>query len=298
MSPTEKTLPSVSTTAASSVQGHAADPEQGKEGEGSNSNSLWQYLMTDVDPKESTGPLAAFCFMTGYIDVISFSAIFVWCGFQTGNFAQLGLAIARLWEGNPQSRDFHIADQQALCSLIAFNLGAFLGRIGDKIGAQKRLWLVLGTFIQALLTMAGAIAFWKSGEYALATDREYPAWRNVVSFVGLAFISASLGLQGVLGKRLNTAFGTTIVLTTVWVELMTDPSLFNLRRKVVSRDLRLIAAGALFLGAFVGRAILAEIGYAGALGVAVGLRVLIAIGWAFVKAKPKKAAAPLAPSGA
>ncbi|KAG2003253.1 hypothetical protein CC2G_003871 [Coprinopsis cinerea AmutBmut pab1-1] len=286
-----------SATAANSVQGH--DPEQQGKDILQQEESTWmQYLMTDVDPKESTGPLAAFCFMTGYIDIISFSAIFVWCGFQTGNFAQLGIAIARLWEGTPGSTHFHRADQQALCSLIAFNAGSFLGRIGDKIGPQKRLWLVLGTFIQALLTMAGAIAFWKSGQNDLADTRAIPAWSNVLSFVGLAFISASLGLQGVLGKRLNTAFGTTIVLTTVWVELMTDPSLFNLRQKVISRDLRLIAASSLFLGAFIGRAILAQIGYAGTLGVAVGLRVLISIAWAFVRSKPKNATPPPAVSGA
>ncbi|EAU81393.2 hypothetical protein CC1G_05223 [Coprinopsis cinerea okayama7 len=268
-----------SATAANSVQGH--DPEQQGKDILQQEESTWmQYLMTDVDPKESTGPLAAFCFMTGYM--------------LSGRY----LAIARLWEGTPGSTHFHRADQQALCSLIAFNAGSFLGRIGDKIGPQKRLWLVLGTFIQALLTMAGAIAFWKSGQNDLADTRAIPAWSNVLSFVGLAFISASLGLQGVLGKRLNTAFGTTIVLTTVWVELMTDPSLFNLRQKVISRDLRLIAASSLFLGAFIGRAILAQIGYAGTLGVAVGLRVLISIAWAFVRSKPKNATPPPAVSGA
>ncbi|KAJ3509999.1 hypothetical protein NMY22_g16112 [Coprinellus aureogranulatus] len=245
--------------------------------------SVWNHLKEEVDPKETTAPLAAFAFMTGYIDVISFSAIFVWCGFQTGNFAQLGLAIARLWEGGIQN--FRLPDQQALTSLIAFNLGAALGRIGDKIGPHKRIWLFLGTFIQALFTMAGAIAFWKSGQPGIANERDDPAWTNVETFVGLAFISASLGLQGVLGKRLNTAFGTTIVLTTVWVELMTDPKLLNIKRRVISRDLRLIAAFSLFLGAFLGRAILAQLGTAGTLGVGVGLRVLVAFSWIFVPTK-------------
>ena len=77
-------------------------------GSPSSSSSFWSYLNSDVDPAQSTGPLAAFCFMTGYMyvvslsiqavthplcstsrDVISFSSIFVWCGFQTGNFAQV-----------------------------------------------------------------------------------------------------------------------------------------------------------------------------------------------------------------
>ena len=70
---------------------------------------------------------------------------------------------------------------------------------------------------------------------------------------------------------------------------MTDPGLLNLRERVKSRDLRLIAAFSLFFGAFVGRAILAPLGYAGTLGVAVGFRILIAISWGFVDVKPKNA---------
>lgn len=249
--------------------------------------SLWQFLQQDVDPKQTTPPLAAFCFMTGYIDVISFSAIFVWCGFQTGNFAQLALALARLFEGAPGFRDqsFHKADQQALCSLLAFQAGSFFGRLGDRIGPHKRSWLISGTFVQALLTMAAALAFWKSGQPGISNRRDDPAWTNALTFVGLAFMSASLGVQGILGKRLNTQFGTTIVLTTVWVELVTDPGLFR-RKCVMSRDHRLIAAFSLFIGAFVGRAILAKLGTAGALGVAVGFRVLISLQWIFVASKP------------
>ncbi|KAF5336503.1 hypothetical protein D9611_006583 [Ephemerocybe angulata] len=284
----------VSTAASSTEESGTLDAEHGKLEQPK--FSLWRYLNADVDPKETTAPLAAFAFMTGYIDVISFSAIFVWCGFQTGNFAQLALAIARLWEGGVQT--FRLPDQQALTSLIAFNLGAAFGRVGDRVGAQKRIWLFAGTFVQALLTMAGAIAFWKSGQEATASFRDQPAWTNTLTFVGLAFISASLGLQGVLGKRLNTAFGTTIVLTTVWVELMTDPKLLNIKRRVLSRDHRLIAAISLFLGAFIGRAILAAIGTAGTLGVGVGLRVLIAIAWLFVPTKPTPKARAAAPSGA
>jgi len=252
--------------------------------------SLRSYLMEDVDPAQSTAPLAAYCFMTGFIDVISFSAIFVWCGFQTGNFAQLAIALARLFEGAPgfQDHTFHKADQQALCSLITFNLGAFVGRIGDRVGAHKRLWLIAGTFIQTLFTMAGAIAFWKAGQPSISNARDDPAWTNALSFVGLAFISASLGVQGILGKRLNTQFGTTIVLTTVWVELMSDPRLFKLRQRVMTRDHRLIAAVSLFLGAFVGRSILGQIGTAGTLGVGVGFRFLITLSWVFVPNKPPR----------
>ncbi|KAH9918728.1 uncharacterized protein BXZ73DRAFT_52769 [Epithele typhae] len=249
------------------------------------------HLMGSVDPAQSTFPLAAYCFMTGFIDSVSFTAIFVWCGFQTGNFVQLSLALARLFGGPPGDRDttFHLADQQALCSILSFLLGASLGRIGDKMGAKTRAWLSLGTFIQALLTMAAAIAAWQSGQGSVAEVRGEPAWTNVLTFVAIGFMSASLGLQGIMGKRVNTQFTTTIVLTTVWCELMADPKLFDFRRKIISRDHKIIAILALFLGGFTGRAIIDVVGAASTLGVGTGMRTLIAIWWLFVPSKPVKA---------
>jgi hypothetical protein len=68
---------------------------------------------------------------------------------------------------------------------------------------------MLGTFAQALLLMASSICLWKSGESSVANARDVPTWTNALSFVGLGFMSASLGLQGILAKRLNTQFGTT-----------------------------------------------------------------------------------------
>ncbi|KAI0077581.1 hypothetical protein K474DRAFT_1661506, partial [Panus rudis PR-1116 ss-1] len=176
------------------------------------------HILSDVDPQRATFPLAAYCFMTGFIDAVSFTAIFVWCGFQTGNSVQLALALARLFSGPPGQRDtsFHLADQQALTSVITFNAGAAIGRIGDRIGPKTRAWLFLGTFIQALFTMAAAISLWKSGQPSIADDRGDPAWSNALTFVAVGFLSASVGLQGIMGKRVNTQFATTVVLTTVW----------------------------------------------------------------------------------
>lgn len=253
---------------------------------------LLDYLELDVDPSQSTYPLAAFCFMTGYIDAISFSAIFVWCGFQTGNSVQLALALCRLFEFPSSSplhdTSFHLADQQALTSLLTFIFGAGLGRIGDNMrsGPKSRLWLFFGTMIQALFTMAAAVSLWKSGDGSIGTSRGDPAWTHAASFVALGFMSASVGLQGIMGKRVNTQFATTVVLTTVWCELIADPKLFDIRRMVITRDHKLIAVVALFLGGFVSRAILqTSVGSAGTLGIGCGMRVLIAIGWLFVPAK-------------
>jgi len=243
--------------------------------------------MADVNPIKSTVPLAAFCFMTGFIDAVCFTAVFVWAGFQTGNTVQLSLAIARLFAGPPGHRDktFHISDQQALTSLLTFNAGAFVGRLGDWMGPMSRAWLMLGTFIQALFTMAAAVAVWQSGQISVATDRYDPAWTNALTFVAIGFMSASVGLQGIMGKRVNTQFSTTVVLTTVWCELMADPKLFKLNRYIISRDHKVIAIFALFLGGFVGRALIDQIGSAGTLGIGTGIRVVIAVWWLFVPGK-------------
>ena len=77
-----------------------------------------------------------------------------------------------------------------------------------------------------------------------------------------------------------------VVLTTIWVELVSDPHLFKFCQRVMTRDHRLIAAASLFLGAFVGRSILGQVGTAGTLGVGVGFRVLVSLSWIFV---PRKA---------
>lgn len=82
---------------------------------------------------------------------------------------------------------FRKSDQLSLCSLIAFNIGILLGRIGDKVGATKRIWQVLATFVQALFTMVAAIAIWKSGGLSIVSPGNNLAWANVCTFVGLVW---------------------------------------------------------------------------------------------------------------
>ncbi|TFK47657.1 hypothetical protein OE88DRAFT_1636226 [Heliocybe sulcata] len=246
------------------------------------------YVMSSIKPEWSSAPLIAFCFMTGFIDAIAFSAVFVWPGFQTGNSVQLSLALARLFSPGETDLSFRPPDRAALVSLITFVLGAFIGRIGDRMGAKTRAWLFLGTMIQALFTMAAALCIWKSGNGSIASDRGDPAWTAALAYVTIGFMSASLGLQGIMGKRVNGQFATTIVLTTIWCELMADPKLFT-PKYVISRDHKIAAIFCVFLGGFIGRAILQSIGSAGALGVGTGFRVLIAVWWLFV-GEPKNQA--------
>lgn len=75
------------------------------------------------------------------------------------------------------------------------------------------------------------------------------------------------------------------MLTTVWCELMADPKLFQLNRWIISRDHKVIAIFALFVGGFIGRALIDQIGAAGTLGVGCAVRTIIAVWWLFVPGK-------------
>jgi MFS family permease len=120
------------------------------------------------------------------------------------------MAIARLFQGPIAERDysFRVSDRMALTSLLAFLVGSFFARLGDRLGNKSRRWLMLGTFMQALLTMAAAICVWKNGQPSLADARGSPSWTTALGYVATGFLSCSLGVQSIVAKRLNTQFAT------------------------------------------------------------------------------------------
>ncbi|KAF5336506.1 hypothetical protein D9611_006584 [Ephemerocybe angulata] len=255
-------------------------------------NNSWRtrtqrYLASEVDSENVTWPLLGYLFMAGYIDAISFTTIFVWCGFQTGNFAQVSLAVARTIEAtflNPRSGILNTlvslpkTEQASICSLSAFFFGlATFGRLGDKVGTHKRGWLFAGTLIQALLSLTAAYTFWDLEDHSGPVS-------SLRHLAGVACLSASLGVQGIMARRLGTQFSTTIVLTAIFVELTADPTLFQVMRPVRSRDQKWLAVFALGFGVVVGRLILGQLGTALTIGVGVLIRITIASSWLFIPA--------------
>ena len=81
-----------------------------------------------------------------------------------------------------------------------------------------------------------------------------------------------------------TTFLLLVVLTAVFVELVTDPALFQVTRAVRSRDQKWLGVASLFLGVVVGRLILGQLGTALTIGVGMLIRVGIAFSWLCVPA--------------
>ncbi|GAA5853209.1 hypothetical protein JCM8547_000243 [Rhodosporidiobolus lusitaniae] len=264
-----------STTAASSANASLAF-EQAK------AMPARSFLTSNIDANQTLIQLTGYCFLTGFTSAPTFLACYLWCGFQTGGLVQLSLAVARLFSTGDHT--FHKPDQQALTSLLSFLLGTSLGRFGDRVGPRKKWWIVLATVIMALLTMAAALCAHYSGEMSVAEFRTEASWKTAKGMAALGFASASLGLQGIVSKRINSQFGTAVVLTTIWVELVNDPKLF-VPKLVKSRDHRLIAVFATFLGGMCSAGIVFASSSAVALGVTSGLRIISALSWLFVPAE-------------
>ncbi|GAA5881807.1 hypothetical protein JCM16303_006461 [Sporobolomyces ruberrimus] len=265
------------------------------------------FLSSNIDQGQTLLQLTTYCFLTGFTSAPTFLACYLWCGFQTGGLVQLSLAVARLFASSPRDTTFHKPDQQALTSLLSFFVGTSLGRIGDKVGPRKRWWIMTATFIMSLLTMAAALCAHFSAGPSIAEFRTEAGWQDALGMAALGFASASLGLQvrtilglstpfslslspdhflffDVKGYRLEAQFGTAVVLTTVYVELINDPKLF-IPKLVKSRDHRLMAILAVFTGGMCSAAIVFASSSAVAFGVCSGLRVISMLTWLLVPAE-------------
>ncbi|KAH7096365.1 hypothetical protein BKA62DRAFT_512954 [Auriculariales sp. MPI-PUGE-AT-0066] len=316
------------------------------------------HLRSNVDPQRSVWPLAGFCFMTGFTDAVTYTTAFVWAAFQTGNTIQLSLALGRLVSPSGQEPRFQPSDGQAICSLLSFLLGSALGHFanletiltnGDakappswrnSFGPKRRAWLILGTLLTSLLTMAAALCAWASAKetgrgglrlsnvptYLVLTNSEFvdtlpiskdaPLWGDATGFVVVGFLSCSMGLQAVMATGIDSAFATSVVLTGIWVQLVSDPvwlapklEAFWPLTKTTSKPRptspllsstspapssptliqtaplpalpsRALAIFALFVGGFVGRVLLgSSLGVAGTIGIGAGLRLVVAALW-------------------
>ena len=139
---------------------------------------------------------------------------------------QVSLAIARviesLYSTGPNSgilstiASLTKAEQASICSLGAFLIGlATFGRFGDRVGPHKRGWLFAGTLIQAALTLAAAFAFYEAEGSPVPKVLADLAVPDLVQqggmnyFFGIACLSSSLGVQGIMARRLSTQFSTT-----------------------------------------------------------------------------------------
>ncbi|KAG8709514.1 hypothetical protein FRC08_018298 [Ceratobasidium sp. 394] len=89
---------------------------------------------------------------------------------------------------------------------------------------RARLWLICGTLFQSLLLVLSAVAALHdhTTPSTLSTTRSsaVAGWSSPAGFAALALLSTSMGFQGVMAHRMGSGFGATVVLSSLWVELV------------------------------------------------------------------------------
>lgn len=222
-----------------------------------------QHHNADVS-KSWADAVLLFCYLiTGLLDS---SATHIWGSFvsmQTGNTVYLGLGLAA-----PRHDTRWI---KALVSITSFCLGSFLFSRFHRYFSPCRRWVLVTSFCIQLFFVVLAAAVVTVGKNT--TDGLH--WQVLVPLASVAFQSSG---QAVVSRALKLPGLTSVVLTSNYCDLFSDPKLFALHN--VERNRRLAAPFLLLLGA-IGGGLWAhsEVGMRGALWTAALLKVVIIIAW-------------------
>ncbi|CAN9173884.1 unnamed protein product [Alternaria alternata] len=207
-----------------------------------------------------------FCYIiTGLLDS---SAVFIWGSFvsmQTGNTVYLGLGVVAPSEG--------IRWIKALTSITAFCAGSFCFARFHRYFSPAKRWVLIVSYSFQMLLIAVAALIATVGK----DTKEGLHWQMLVPLASVAFQSSG---QAVTSRALKYNGLTSVVLTSNYCDLFSDPQLFKLSN--VERNRRIGAPAMLLLGACIGGLYAhSSVGLAGALWTACGLKLLAVFAWVF-----------------
>jgi len=250
--------------------GHRHPPSETVPLLGKNPQSYRQQLSSHLT-KNVSKSWADLILLTCYIitGLLDSSAVFIWKSFvsmQTGNTVYLGLGLVE-----PDSSDRWV---KSLISIGSFCLGSLcFSTFHRSLGGRKR-WVVLASFsMQMFLIIAAAIMVTLG-----STDEGGLDSHVVIPLALLAFQSSG---QAVASRVFQYNGLPSVVLTSTYCDLFSDPKLFTAGLKENPERNRRIAAPLLLLtGACCGGLFAkSPIGLAGALWTAAGLKAGVIAAW-------------------
>jgi len=258
---------------------------------------LMARLNSDIDPRWADLILGGCFFCTGLIDSVAFSvfscfvamqtgmadcrrAVVTGADMSTGNTVFVSLGISGLPKDSPRYSCI-----RSLIAIVCFCLGAiFFSTYHRHYGPLKR-WVLLSSFLlQTILILITAIL---ATTGVVAKDRvgasTFP-WSDLCPIALLAFQSAG---QVVASRVLKYNSMPTVVLTSLYCDLMSDPHLFTAGLfDDADRNRRAGGAIVLFAGASIGAALSkTSVGFGGIMWIASGLKAIMVLAWLLWKQK-------------
>jgi hypothetical protein len=162
-------------------------------------------------------------------------------------------------------------------SIASFCFGSFVFARFHRYFSPRKRWVLIASYTFQLLFIVVAALIVTFGHQS----SEGLHWQVLVPIAVVAFQSSG---QAVTSRALQYAGLTSVVLTSNYCDLFSDPKLFALSN--VERNRRIAAPLLLLFGACLGGVWAhSGVGLAGALWTAVALKALAVIAWVFWKAE-------------
>ncbi|KAF2002502.1 hypothetical protein P154DRAFT_140125 [Amniculicola lignicola CBS 123094] len=232
-----------------------------------------QNHMTQTVSKDWADSVLLFCYIiTGLLDS---AAVFIWGSFvsmQTGNTVYFGLGVTQ-----PKA---DIRWVKALVSISFFCLGSFFFSHFHRLLTQRKRWVLVAAYtLQFLLVSIAALIATIGND---STNGLH--WQVLIPIASLAFQSSG---QAVTSRVMQFGGLTSVVLTSNYCDLFSDPKLFHVSN--VERNRRIAAPLLLLFGAILGGFWAhSETGLKGALWSAAVLKSLVVGAWLVWKADPEE----------
>ncbi|KAB5566080.1 hypothetical protein GE09DRAFT_1171362 [Coniochaeta sp. 2T2.1] len=221
-------------------------------------------MTVDVQ-RERADIILVLCYLvTGLLDSASISIWGSFVSMQTGNTVYIGLGLAAPHESTRWIK--------SSVSLGCFCLGSFLFSRFHRYFSPKRRWVLCASFLSqmALTIIAAAIV-----TFGPSVGKEEISWNVLLPIALVAFQSCG---QAVTSRALKYNSLTSVVLTSIYCDLFSDPDLFKLDNP--ERNRRLGAPVMLLVGAVLGGLFAhSSFGIAGALWTAAVFKLLAIITW-------------------
>jgi uncharacterized membrane protein YoaK (UPF0700 family) len=225
-------------------------------------NEFHGFMTSDISTTYGDIALLAFYVVTGLLDSSSISIWNTFVSMLTGNTVYFGLGLT-----NPSQGTRWI---KAGISIVSFCAGSFSFSRYQNIAPRKR-WVIASSYLfQTVLIGLAAVIVMIDSRTSPINDLR---WQVLIPISLVAFQAAG---QAVLSRALKFNALTSVVLTSIYLDLFSDVELFAGVTHNVPRNQRVTAPIAMLIGV-VGGGLWAKsaIGMAGALWTAVMLKLLI-----------------------
>jgi len=249
-------------------------PLLGKDTRSSATSRFRKHMTADVDKRWGDLILLLCYVITGLLDS---SAVFIWGSFvsmQTGNTVYLGLGLVEPAAGTRWIKSG--------TSIGFFCLGSYCFSRFHQYFSPKRRWVLFASFgFQMILIIASAVIVTLD-----TNDGEDLHWHVLVPLALVAFQSSG---QAVTSRALQFNSLTSVVLTSIYCDLFSDPALFTTGlTQNAERNRRAAAPPCLLVGAILGGVWAhSSFGLAGALWTAAALKFVVVLAWLRWAAKPE-----------